>query len=87
MLSRTGLLMYMPSVNPKAPGVDFAEDGRRKVQSWRTLAEDYRNWSGPVLLDVNYAGGHRDPSQTYPYFRVPQIDIALPTRTFLDRGE
>jgi hypothetical protein len=58
--------------------------GLRKIA--RTTSDDYRNWSKPVLLDVNVAGEHLYTSQTHPYFRAPHIYIALPTRYFPDRG-
>lgn len=46
----------------------------------RTTSPDFVNWSDPVPMDQNQRDEHFYTSQTHPYFRAPQIYIALPTR-------
>jgi hypothetical protein len=60
-------------------------DGQRRIA--RTVSSDFRSWSSPVLLDCNLPGEHLYTSQTHPYFRAPQIYVALPTRFHPTRGE
>lgn len=52
----------------------------------RTTSSDFIQWTAPVALDPNEPGEHLYTSQTHPYFRAPQIYIALPTRFQPDRG-
>ncbi len=52
----------------------------------RTTSPDFVNWSEPVDMNPNDEGEHLYTSGTHPYFRAPQIYIALATRFQPDRG-
>lgn len=52
----------------------------------RTTSEDFVHWTEPVELAVNLPGEHLYTSCTQPYFRAPQIYIAMPTRFMDQRG-
>ncbi len=46
----------------------------------RTTSPDFIHWSKSVPMYQNEPGEHLYTNQTHPYFRAPQIYIALPTR-------
>ena len=52
----------------------------------RTTSPDFQNWTDPVAMNPNLPGEHLYTNQTHPYFRAPQIYIALPTRFIPGRG-
>ena len=52
----------------------------------RTTSTDFENWSEPVAMNPNLPGEHLYTNQTQPYFRAPQIYVALPTRFVPGRG-
>ncbi len=54
------------------------EENLRAVR--RTTSPDFVHWSESVPMYQNEPGEHLYTSQTHPYFRAPQIYIALPTR-------
>jgi len=59
----------------------------KKVRSiCRTTSQDYVNWTEAVPMEPNFPDEHLYTSQTHPYFRAPQIYIALPTRYQPTRG-
>lgn len=51
----------------------------------RSTSPDFKHWSAPVAMDPNLPCEHLYTSQTHPYFRAPQIYIALPTRYIAGR--
>jgi hypothetical protein len=53
----------------------------------RTTSTDFENWTKPVAMSPNQSGEHLYTNQTQPYFRAPQIYIALPTRFVPGRGD
>lgn len=53
--------------------------GRLRAIS-RATSDDGLSWTKPVVIDANLPGEHLYTSQTHPYFRAPQIYIALPSR-------
>jgi len=64
------------------------EDGRRATA--RATSEDFVNWTGPTLMEYSNTGTttpseHLYTNQTQPYFRAPQIYIALPARIHFGR--
>ena len=52
----------------------------------RTTSDDFLHWTDPVQLELNAEGEHLYTSAAHPYFRAPQIIVALPTRFQPDRG-
>ena len=52
----------------------------------KTTSKDFLKWSKPVPTNPNLPGEHLYTSVTHPYFREPQIYIAMPTRFRPDRG-
>ncbi len=46
----------------------------------RSTSPDFRSWSAPQCLAPNLPGEHLYTSCIQPYFRAPQVYIALPTR-------
>lgn len=59
-------------------------DGLRSFA--RTTSEDFVNWSKPINIFPNFEGEHLYASGIQPYFRAPQIYIALSTRFFPKHG-
>lgn len=53
----------------------------------RTTSTDFLTWTEPVPLQPNFPGEHIYTTLTHPYFRAPQIYVALPTRFHPQRGE
>ena len=51
----------------------------------RTTSPDFIHWSKSVPMYQNEPGEHLYTNQTHPYFRAPQIYIALPTRYIAGR--
>ena len=51
----------------------------------RVTSHDFVHWSSPVPLNPNAPGEHLYTSGTHPYFRAPQIYVALPTRFLPER--
>ncbi len=62
----------------------FGKDRLRTI--CRTTSPDFVHWSKPVEMAPNLPGEHLYTNQTHPYFRAPQIYIALPTRIVPGRG-
>jgi hypothetical protein len=60
------------------------EQGRLRAIS-RTTSPDFLNWSDPVPMHQNLPNEHLYTNQTHPYFRAPQIYIALPSRYIAGR--
>ncbi len=60
------------------------ERGLRSIA--RTTSTNFLDWTPPVPMNANAAGEHLYTSGTHPYFRAPQIYIALPTRFQANRG-
>lgn len=54
------------------------KNGLRSIR--RSTSADFVNWTEPVDMQANAAGEHLYTSVTQPYFRAPQIYVALPTR-------
>jgi len=52
----------------------------------RTTSPDFINWTEPVAMIANEPDEHLYTNGTQPYFRAPQIYIALPTRFHAKRG-
>lgn len=52
----------------------------------RTTSEDFITWTEPVEMKVNLPGEHLYTPCTQPYFRAPQIYVAMPTRFMDKRG-
>jgi len=52
----------------------------------RTTSEDFIAWTEPVEMRANLPGEHLYTSCTQPYFRAPQIYVAMPTRFMDKRG-
>lgn len=52
----------------------------------RTTSKDFIHWSEPVNIFPNLPGEHLYTSGMQPYFRAPQLYIALATRFFPDRS-
>lgn len=50
----------------------------------RTTSQDFITWTPLVEMPVNLPGEHLYTPCTQPYFRAPQIYVAMPTR-FMDR--
>lgn len=61
------------------------EDASRLRAISRVTSVDGHTWTKPVLVDANLPGEHLYTSQTHPYFRAPQIYIALPSRYIAGR--
>ena len=58
-------------------------DGIRRIA--RTESEDFTHWSEPVLMEYRRPGGeapleHLYTNQTHPYFRAPQLYLAIAAR-------
>lgn len=53
----------------------------------RATSKDFATWTSPVAMNPNLPGEHLYTQQTHPYFRAPQIYIALPTRFVPGRGD
>ena len=53
----------------------------------RTTSSDFFHWSEPVQLKPNFPREHLYTTLTHPYFRVPHLYVALPTRFHPERGE
>ena len=79
---------YVAYVRTFTAGVSTATewrlDGLRSVS--RATSEDFLHWTDPVPLNPNFTGEHLYTTLTHPYFRAPQIYIALPTRFHPERG-
>lgn len=79
---------YVAYVRTFTAGVSTATewrlDGLRSVS--RATSEDFIHWTEPVPLNPNFTGEHIYTTLTHPYFRVPHIYIALPTRFHPQRG-
>lgn len=58
--------------------------GERNIRSiGRSVSEDFRNWSQPVLMDFgNTETEELYTNQTSPYFRAPHIYISIAARFF-----
>ncbi|MBM79319.1 MAG: hypothetical protein CMJ78_01840 [Planctomycetaceae bacterium] len=54
------------------------DKGRRAIR--RSTSKDFLTWTEPVNMQANEPGEHLYTSCTHPYFRAPQIYVALPTR-------
>ena len=52
----------------------------------RATSPDFVHWAPPSPMNPNVPGEELYTSSTHPYFRAPQIYVALPTRFFPDRG-
>ncbi|MBE6367517.1 MAG: hypothetical protein E7052_06350 [Lentisphaerae bacterium] len=52
----------------------------------KSVSQDFRNWSEPELLHVNFPDEHLYVSTLAPYPRAPQYYIGMPTRYFGKRG-
>lgn len=52
----------------------------------RTTSADFVNWTPFVEMQANLPGEHLYTSCTQPYFRAPQLYVALPTRFMDKRG-
>jgi hypothetical protein len=52
----------------------------------RTTSQDFISWTEPVEMQANLPNEHLYTSCTQPYFRAPQIYIAMPTRFMDKRG-
>lgn len=59
-------------------------NGRRGIA--RTTSEDFIHWTPFVEMKANLPNEHLYTSCTQPYFRAPQIYVALPTRFMDKRG-
>lgn len=79
---------YVAYVRTFTAGVSTATewrlDGLRSVS--RATSDDFLHWTEPVPLHPNFEGEHLYTTLTHPYFRAPQIYIALPTRFHPQRG-
>lgn len=52
----------------------------------RTTSPDFLQWAEPVVMQANEPGEHLYTNGTHPYFRAPQIYVALPTRFMAKRS-
>lgn len=52
----------------------------------RTTSQDFVTWTPFVEMEVNLPNEHLYTPCTQPYYRAPQIYIALPTRFMANRG-
>jgi hypothetical protein len=60
------------------------DQGRRAIR--RSTSKNFLRWTKPVNMQANEPGEHLYTSCTHPYFRAPQIYLALPTRFQASQG-
>lgn len=63
----------------KGEGKEAGHKGSLRSIS-RATSPDFIHWSAPVAMNPNFPGEHLYTNQTTPYFRAPNLYIALPTR-------
>ena len=63
---------------------------RRFIKGWRGIARttsvDFVHWTPLIEMQANLPNEHLYTSCTQPYFRAPQIYVAMPTRFMDKRG-